>query len=455
MEIVSMPIKIVCPSVEDLSVIINQVQCPTCNAMFKNHSQFRMHDLKVHKQQKLDKCHKENIQYHCPVDNCVYSVENQKHFKLYKYLKQHYLKVHAVKQFTCVKCTKSFSTNAAKEAHLKICGMNFTCRCQKVYNSYEALLTHAKRKSHKIDQIYKLTKNKNKVANKEKAYTKLIYILPKPTCDVAVQTEETIKKKPKCLECEIPRKQIGRQTQTNDATKDNQSKICAETQTATIIPGLIRVHEEIKYKKIDEQSIESEEIIPLQTESPKHLLPDSLLVLEQDVDLKDIWEEPVKSSFTFTSGTQTSPEKNAFDVREDHVGLYPMYHRSSKSDPMLTEKIYSDKFNSTETQTEEEYCRSIFESDPLSSNNETQTPENFTESMEPLICNDTCTQTCEEIFSSALSDIQTQTAWSHSGEISASVESRTKISKCSNCSDSITIHMETQTDLLDMFEDLR
>lgn len=151
-----MEIKIVCPSIDELSIIVNRIQCPLCDTIFKNQSQFRMHDLKVHKKQKINKNCKENIiRYHCPIENCVYSVDKKKYFKLYKYLKQHFLKVHAEKQFACTNCKKKFSTNAAKEAHEKICGTNFICTCQKIYNSYEALLTHAKRKSHKVDFKYK------------------------------------------------------------------------------------------------------------------------------------------------------------------------------------------------------------------------------------------------------------------------------------------------------------
>ena len=69
---------------------------------------------------------------------------------------QHYLKMHAEKKYPCTKCPKSFSTEAAKEAHIKVCGTDFNCKvCSKSYTTYEALLTHAKRNSHEVDQKYR------------------------------------------------------------------------------------------------------------------------------------------------------------------------------------------------------------------------------------------------------------------------------------------------------------
>lgn len=81
-------VKRICPSKEELSVIINSIRCAECNLVFRNEPRFRMHDLKVHKHQKLDKSVKEIVWYHCPVKTCVYAPESQKHFTLYKYLKQ-------------------------------------------------------------------------------------------------------------------------------------------------------------------------------------------------------------------------------------------------------------------------------------------------------------------------------------------------------------------------------
>lgn len=69
---------------------------------------------------------------------------------------QHYLKVHAEKTFQCERCLKGFSTEAAKHRHIRMCGIKFTCSCNHAYESYEALLTHAKRFSHTFDEKFKL-----------------------------------------------------------------------------------------------------------------------------------------------------------------------------------------------------------------------------------------------------------------------------------------------------------
>lgn len=265
----------------------------------------------------------------------------------------------------------------------------------------------------------------------------MVIILPKPTADVAVQTETSPKirrrSKPKS-----PKDQICRQTQTNHAPREKQTKKSAETQTAKTVPRVIRVRQRKNISIVNEANISL---------TSEYILPDSPLSLRHDVILQDLWEE--KSS----SGTQTSPEKNLFGDLDE----YPYHRGISRSDPMLTEETHSNKYSSIETQTEKAYCRSIFESDPLSSNNETQTPE-------MNIYSNTCTQTCDDILSSSdlvLSDIQTQTAWSHMDESTVSAETQTKALKCLyGCGDSSswfttqTNHMETQTDLLHIFEDL-
>lgn len=81
-------LKIVCPSAEALSVVVNNVQCAQCNASFRNESRLRFHDLKVHQRKNLDKTVKESIRYHCPESSCVYSCASDRYFTTMKYLKQ-------------------------------------------------------------------------------------------------------------------------------------------------------------------------------------------------------------------------------------------------------------------------------------------------------------------------------------------------------------------------------
>ncbi len=98
--------------------------------------------------------------YYCPVLNCRKNEKfsDSKFFQSRKHLVQHYLKVHSknLGKFTCDLCSKKFSTQSLRNHHLESCGKVFTCFvCRIDYNSYEALLTHAKRKGHNHENITK------------------------------------------------------------------------------------------------------------------------------------------------------------------------------------------------------------------------------------------------------------------------------------------------------------
>lgn len=84
-----------------------------------------------------------------------------------------------------------------------------------------------------------------------------------------------------------------------------------------------------------------------------------------------------------------------------------------------------------------------------SSNNETQTTEDF-DDFEPMhLYSNMYTQTCDDIFSTSLNlaDIQTQTAYSPISETDAKLQDKEFQYPMSH-------HMETQTNLLHMFDDL-
>lgn len=81
-------IKMVCPSAEELSVIVNNIRCTQCGLIFHNESRFRLHDLKVHQRKNLKKTVKEFVKYHCPESSCVYSPQSERYFTTMKYLKQ-------------------------------------------------------------------------------------------------------------------------------------------------------------------------------------------------------------------------------------------------------------------------------------------------------------------------------------------------------------------------------
>jgi hypothetical protein len=81
-------VKFICPSADELRVIVNQVRCEECSLIFCNEPRFRMHDLKVHKRKNLDKRLKGDVRYLCPIKDCIYAPNNKKYFTLHKYLKQ-------------------------------------------------------------------------------------------------------------------------------------------------------------------------------------------------------------------------------------------------------------------------------------------------------------------------------------------------------------------------------
>ncbi|XP_003484460.1 uncharacterized protein LOC100748985 [Bombus impatiens] len=543
-ENVSKCIKTICPSPEELSIITNNVKCDKCGLVFKNGPRYRLHDLKVHQRKNLDKTIKENVQYHCPVESCIYALKAERHFSTMKYLKQHYLKVHAKKTYACTRCEKSFSTESAKEGHMRVCGIEFVCSCSKIYSSYEALLTHAKRSLHTINDKYKnsLRRTNSKtvrlfLSSNQTEINKLVTILPinqnenkisnpsnntmqKLTSDIGIQTDDCKKNKRISSPLKYVNSScyhngkcgISKQTQTSVPQRIRQNVMSMETQT---IQASQAFKNSLKLQKHGKNSVSQnsdytllKEDLNLSNFTASNLFPSSPLPLRHDDGLQDFWED--KS----TSGTQTIPEKDMFEVLNDNVTqteFETFYNHStnpliqctpkstvalmtlpyveetstvvegysfvssnsiSRSDPMLTDKTFDDKFSSIETQTEQAYSQSFFDSDPLtrsfalSSTIETQTTNNL-DNMELLYSN-TCTQTCNEMLPTdlGLSNIQTQTPWTQLEDTTVSAETQTKSLICeTGCNISIgacrswlstqTSHTETQTDLLSIFEGLQ
>lgn len=529
--------KTICPSPQELSVINNNVRCEQCGLVFRNEPRYRLHDLKVHQRRKLDKIAKASARYHCPAQSCVYTVNSQRYFSTMKYLKQHYLKVHAERNYACDRCGKSFSTESAKVGHTRVCGVEFTCSCSKTYVTYEALLTHAKRSMHTITEKYKNSRHASSKAMQiilpRRIISKPISILPntdksgknsegtsatKSTVDVGVQTDDYKRSK------KIPspskfngsslhsaKRRISKQTQTNSYSKERISGKSIETQTPQAHRDSSRVHKRGGRccRALSKQSRETslkEDINLGDNFASANLFPASPLPLRHDVGLQDFWEKS-------TSGTQTIPEKDMFEAFNDSVTqteFDTFYNHSrnpliqgvpkstvalmtlpyaedtsavvegysfasadgmSRADPMLTAKTFDDKFSSIETQTEQAfspsyfYTESLSRSFALSSNIETQTTDNL-DNMEQLLYSNTYTQTCDKMLSSdlGLSNIQTQTAWSHD-DTTVSAETQTKSLICgADCNiptgacrswlNTQTSHTETQTDLLSIFEEL-
>ncbi|XP_015119891.1 uncharacterized protein LOC107043094 [Diachasma alloeum] len=494
-------VKMVCPSAEELSVIVNNVKCIQCGSMFKNEPRLRLHDLKVHQRKNLDKTVKECVRYHCPEPSCVYSPESARYFSTMKYLKQHYLKVHAAKRYPCTQCDKSFSTEAAAIAHTRVCGLEFTCTCLKNFNSYEALLTHAKRQSHSVDEKYKnIVKRQapkpspiptiHLVPVLKKPISILPYTPPQPlesplpsTSNAETQTDDLLRRVRRTLTpSKSSRRRESRQTQTHVLSKDRKTRKTVETQTT---PSIRESSKKSSSGKKSRRNLHVKNDF-----TNVNLFPNSPLNLQHDVAIQDFWEE------RNTLGTQTSPGKNLLDVFNDSVTQTTFYHenpamenvfkdrissagasysrlfypstsRLSRSDPMLMEETFGDRFSSIETQTEKPYPQSIFDADTgnllSSSNTETQTTEHF-DNIEQLLYSNMCTQTCNDILSSelGLSDIQTQTAWpelevagGQKGDDEGEGEKGDISMNGCRWLNIQTSHTETQTDLLSIFDELQ
>lgn len=92
---------------------------------------------------------KVSYRFSCPINNCRRSLKVEGEcFSTRKHLHQHYYKVHNNGMIACTNegCKKTFSTASLRNLHLKNCGKVFSCHCNAVFNSNEALLTHQKRK---------------------------------------------------------------------------------------------------------------------------------------------------------------------------------------------------------------------------------------------------------------------------------------------------------------------
>lgn len=351
-----------------------------------------------------------------------------------------------------------------------------------------------------------------------------VSVAARSTSDVGVQTDDCKKSRKMILSpskfnnnhlyCNVKRR-LSKQTQTTNLHKEKSSEKSTETQTigaSQAIRNATRAHKRIvsscTLSKQSEHSLLKEDLNLGVNFTSANLFPASPLPLRHDVGLQDFWEE--KS----TSGTQTIPEKDMFEAFNDNVTqtefgtLYEHSHNpliqcvppkstvalmtlpyvegysfastkvgiSTRTDPMLTnaaKTAFDDRFSSIETQTEQAfsppylYSESSLSRFALSSNNETQTTDNI-DNMEQLLYSNTCTQTCNEMLSQDLglmSNIQTQTAWSHD-DTTVSTETQTKslicetgcnipMGACRSWLNTQTSHTETQTDLLSIFEGLQ
>lgn len=174
-----------------------------CASTFTSTSNLNMHLEKHHGVQITKLIDKQSeVQYFCPVHNCKYNVLQNcstQFFKTRKYLRQHFLKVHAAKNEKCTKCDKSFASVALKVLHERSCGMLFECvDCDWKYTTRECLLTHCRRKGHKVPpKPIKSMQNDVHMENADlvvDAKSTQVRILPKQNLDSKTQTDILMKR---------------------------------------------------------------------------------------------------------------------------------------------------------------------------------------------------------------------------------------------------------------------
>lgn len=154
-----------------------------CGTILRNTGTLYLHMLKHHNiDTRLSNSKTNLIRYFCPEENCKYNESMKplaKSFTSKKYLKQHFMKVHAKKNIPCSRCDKIFSSLAFKTAHEMICGKEFTCtECKWTYKSKEALMTHCRRKSHPYARPIENCEKEPKIPS---IRNKFIEIAPKPS----------------------------------------------------------------------------------------------------------------------------------------------------------------------------------------------------------------------------------------------------------------------------------
>ncbi|XP_054733198.1 uncharacterized protein LOC129241072 [Anastrepha obliqua] len=170
---------------------------PDCGSTFTNVGNLDMHMKRHHGKQPVKRFDLKGKEcaFHCPQLECTYHEmhTSKMHFKTLKYLRQHYQKSHIAKTNICDQCGKAFITGNQLKLHVeKMCGINYACKeCGWEYSTMEALLTHGKRKGHKVrdvrtTEIKKISQRKRSINETQTKYY-----------DQETQTEEATP--PKCV----------------------------------------------------------------------------------------------------------------------------------------------------------------------------------------------------------------------------------------------------------------
>lgn len=297
---------------------------------------------------------KATVRFFCPEDNCKYNENvqtNAKSFTSKKYLKQHFMKVHATKNIPCSRCDKIFSSSVFKDAHESSCGQQFSCtECNWTYKSKEALMTHCRRKNHPYARPIENCREPI-VAS---ITSKLVEIAPKSSSGKVADT---------VAEGVLCRKSQSTQTFPVDNDKnflEHWNKLATEPST----------DKDSKLCKAKTKCVKSEQTSTTTNKSFRNL---------------DIFDTESSTLMTMSSYAQTDKNLNNLNYVEDDSLSY----------------FGSENFHChIETQTEYR----LFQ--------ENITESTTSDHLDQMLYSNMHTQTCDEILSElGLADIQTQTNW--------------------------------------------
>ena len=154
----------VCLGEPDIGAFSSDLKCHICNKLCEDLDNLNKHIASVHRMfhrlvghnitfEKPDASHIKPA-FYCPMIKCKYHVAESyqnKYFKTFKLLKQHYVKVHASKEFNCSKCEQKFASKTYLDIHSRNCGVEFGCQdCASKFSSLESVQTHCRRKGHSM-----------------------------------------------------------------------------------------------------------------------------------------------------------------------------------------------------------------------------------------------------------------------------------------------------------------
>ncbi|XP_037032702.1 ATM interactor [Bradysia coprophila] len=329
-----------------------------CDSVLTNTGTLYLHMLKHHNIDTRESNSKA-VRFFCPEETCKYSENvqpNAKSFSSKKYLKQHYMKVHAKKTLPCSRCDKIFSSQSFKSAHESICGQQFICcECNWTYKSKEALMTHCRRKNHPY--MRPIENGKELIVHS--AVNKLVEIAPKPSSSTST-----------------------------DKSVGSSALLCTKTQSTQTLPV-----DNSDTNFLDHWNKLATEPSPnkdskLSRVKPKCVKSEQTSTSNKTFRNLDIFDTESSTLMTISSYAQTDKNLNNLNYVEDDSLSY------FGSENFQTELCHN------ETQTEYR----LFQENINESTSSDQ--------LDQMLYSNMHTQTCDEILSElGLADIQTQTNW--------------------------------------------